>query len=243
MPVITPVKPRRAYMQIVDQIIGLIDAGEFADGSKLPPERELAESLNVGRSTLREALAALRVMGLIETRQGQGTFVSKSVAKESTEDDFSSYEAESPFAIMELRRSIEPAVAAAAASRHSEEDLERIVRRLHLAQHDESPEPIASDVFSRSDREFHLAIAKAAGNPLFVRVGKLIHELMSQELWLTLMRESSLATRGRWQEAIDEHWGIYDAIERGSAELAASRMKGHLIRVEQLMLEAEWEPE
>lgn len=73
--VFAPIKAKRVYMQIVDQIMDLIRRGEFPDGAQLPPERDLAEQLGVSQASFREALNALRILGLVEAKPGQGTFI------------------------------------------------------------------------------------------------------------------------------------------------------------------------
>jgi len=98
---------------------------------------------------------------------------------------------------------------------------------------------VLSDVFSEGDRKFHLAIARATGNPILVSVQTSISRLMGQKLWLTLMRETSVVTPGRWQAAALEHRSIYEAIEQREPERARQSVVAHLRTVERLMEEAE----
>lgn len=236
MSAFTPVKPKRVYAQIVEQIIDLIKSGEFPPGTQLPTERDLARRLGVGRASVREALSALQILGLVETKHGQGTFVSATQPSPALQPDTSLiYSEESPFAILHARMAIEPPIAAMAAAQRPDsavERLESIVDRVES-------EPGDTYTFSSGDRDFHLAIAEATGNSVLIGAMSGVCELMGQRLWLALMTRTSFAMRGRVQQGLDEHRGILEAIKLRDAKLAAERMDKHLHRVEQVMVEAE----
>ena len=236
MSALTPVKSTRVYAQIVEQIVDLIKSGEFPIGQQLPTERELAKRLGVGRASVREALSALQILGLVETKHGQGTFVCANGASPDLQADASAVlSEESPFTILQARLTIEPSIAGMAARRRSEAALRRLEAILDRVKAD------LCDVyvFSEGDRDFHLAVAEACGNSVLSATMSGIRELMGQKMWLTLMTHSSFATPGRWQQALDEHRGICEAVRLQDPELAASRMIQHLQRVEQVMIEAE----
>lgn len=236
----TPVKAKRVYMQIVDQIINLIRRGEFPDGAQLPPERELAEQLGVSRASLREALSALQILGLVETKPGQGTFICAEKIPSLLQFDASwLYEdEESPFTILQARKTVEPHIAALAATQRSEAALKRLEEILDSVEAD----PSDRNIFTEGDRKFHKAIAEATGNPVLLSMMWIVYELMGQKLWLALMMDSTLATPGRLQEALAEHRRIYEAIKAQDKEAAAARMREHLESVERLMIEAELVP-
>ncbi len=232
----TPVKSRRVYTQIVEQIVDLIKGGEFPVGKQLPTERELARRLGVGRASVREALSALQILGLVETKHGQGTFVRAAVESTRLQSDASwIYNEESPFTILQARLNIEPAIAAMAARQRSEATLQRLEAILERVR----TNPYDVHVFTEGDRDFHFAIAEAAGNPVIAAVVSGIRELMGQRMWRTLMTDTIFATPGRLQQGQDEHSWILEAIRLGNPELAAERMTRHLQRVEQVMAEAE----
>lgn len=235
--VFTPVKTQRVYMHIADQIKDLIRRGVFPEGSQLPPERELAEQLEVSRASLREALSALQILGLVESRPGQGTFISTGASSTLLGMDSSwlYQDLESPFTILQARKAIEPSLAALAAQQRSEASLKHLQEILDLV----GDYPSEPRVFYEGDRNFHLAIAEATENPVLLRMMSIIHELMGQKLWLTLMMDSTLATPGRLQQAVLEHLGVYKAIKAQDAASAATRMKEHLNMVEKLMIEAD----
>jgi len=237
MMVFTPVKIQRVYMHIADQIMDLIRKGEFPEGTQLPPERELAEQLRVSRACLREALSALQILGLVETRPGQGTFIcaGTSSALLGLNSSWLYQDLESPFTILHARKTVEPSLAALAARQRSYASLNHLREILDLV----GSYPSEARVFYEGDRKFHLAIAEATENPVLISMMSIIHDLMGQKLWLALMMDSTLATPGRWQQAVLEHQSVYKAIEAQDAESAAARMKEHLDMVEKLMIEAD----
>lgn len=225
-------------MQIVEQIIELINSGEFPPGSQLPPERELASRLNVSRAPVREALSALQILGLVETRPGQGTVVLAKTSPLLQHNATWLYDEESPFTILQARKAVEPEVARLAALNRTPEQLQRIAEIRHVVDEDlRDPR-----VFSQGDRRFHLAIAEASGNSVLLRMITIIHELMGQELWLALMQESTFNTPGRLQGASREHEAIQAAIRDGNADEAARLMRAHLESVERWMMEADLTP-
>ncbi len=235
---LTPIKQQRVYSQIVDQIIDLIERGEFTPGMRLPPERLLAQQLNVSRASLREALTALQMMGRVETVQAQGTFVC--ARQPNVLVDVSALNmGESPFTILQARKVIEPASASIAAASHTPASLDRIREILEWVEADSSEAHVVGEAFSEGDRRLHLEIARATGNPILAAAQQMIHDLMGQGLWLTMMRHSSFSVTGRWEEAVQEHRSIYEAICAGDATLAGVRMKTHLLRVERIMEHAD----
>ncbi len=232
----TPVKHRRVYTQIVEQIVDLIKGGEFPVGTRLPTERELAKRLGSGRASVREALSALQMLGLVDTRHGQGTFVCSTVESDRLQSDASwIYNEESPFVILQARLMLEPVIAAAAAGRCSGEILQRLQAILKRVETD----PHNAFVFSEGDRDFHFAIAEGTANSVIVAVAAGMRELLGQRMWRILMTDTVFATPGRLEQGQEEHGRILEAIRQGNPELAAEEMRRHLQRVEQVMAEAE----
>jgi GntR family transcriptional repressor for pyruvate dehydrogenase complex len=233
----TPIKTQRVYMQIVDQILDMLRKGEFHPGSQLPPERDLSEQLKVSRASLREALSALQLLGLIETRSGQGTFVSNKADSTLLRLDASLVyqDLESPFAILQARKAVEPSIAALAARQRSSETLQRLKEIQHLAESD------SLGLSSEVDRRFHLAIAEATQNPVLVHMMSVVYELMGQRLWL-LLRDATAAAPGKLHQYAEHHRAIYEAIARQDEAAAATRMQEHLENVERFMIEVELVP-
>lgn len=239
MTTFTPIKTKRVYMQIVDQIIDLVRKGGFGRESQLPPERDLAEQLGVSRASLREALSALQLLGLVETRSGQGTFVCPEAPAALLRLDASLLyqELESPFAILQARKAVEPTIASIAARQRSEEAMQRLVKIRELVESD----PHGQYLSSEGDRRFHLALAEATENPVLISMMAIVYDLMGQRLWL-LLRDATAAEPERLRQYAQQHRDICDAIEAGDAECAAQRMTRHLESVENFMIEVELVP-
>ena len=235
---LTPIKQQRVYNQIVEQILDLFDRGEFAPGMRLPPERNLAKQLNVSRASLREALTVLQMMGRVETVLAQGTFVCDK-PQAGLLDAAMLNAGESPFSILQARKIIEPAIAALAATSHTDASLRKIEEILEWVESDHSQIQVIGEPFSDGDRKFHMEIARATGNPILTATQQIIHDLMGQQLWVTLVRHTNFSVSGRWEEVRVEHRGIYEAICSSDATLAGIRMKAHLLRVEKIMEHAE----
>jgi len=234
---LTNIKQQKVYSQIVEQFIDFIESGKFKPRMKLPPERELVRTLGVSRASLREALMALEMMGILETISGEGRFISDKPHVPFRK--FLPNIGESPFTILQARKTIEPGVAALAAKQRNESAIQKIEAILRQVELDHSREQILGDVFSEGDRMFHLEVARASANAILISFQEVIFSLMSQDLWLALMRHTSLATHGRWLEAQREHRGIFEAICSGDSKEAASRMMAHLQRVEKVMVNAD----
>jgi len=171
---LTPHEPKRTYQYIADKIRDLIHSGEFALSDRLPPERELGKQLQVSRNVVREALMALEVSGYVETRHGVGTIV---VCTNPGSGAARGIEAGiSPSDIMAVRRSIDPEVAAIAAGAATEEDVGALREAVEGIMRDDAfPETEEVDW----SRIFHMRLAEATHNPVWV--------LVTQDVW-NLMR-------------------------------------------------------
>jgi GntR family transcriptional repressor for pyruvate dehydrogenase complex len=234
----TQVKQQKIYSQIIDQITALIERGDFLPGTQLPPERTLTQQLGVSRASLREALTAMQMMGMVKTVSGQGTFII-GLQKANPQNLSQSDLGESPFMIMQARKTLEPSIAALAASVRTDSSLRRIGEILDWVESDQSQAQVGGDTFSEGDRTFHLEIARATENGLIISVQERFYALVGQALWLTFMRSTSMATPNRWQESVKEHRSIYEAIRDGNQGEAAKRVRAHLTRVETIMEQAD----
>jgi DNA-binding FadR family transcriptional regulator len=211
-----PIEPRRLYRQIADQLRQLIQNGEFAVGSRLPAERDLAAKMGVSRPSVREALIALEVQGLIEVRVGSGIVV---IAREPVRllDN-----AHGPLEIIRARQMIECELAAVAARSEDSTlvpDLEETLREME------------SDITARTlpihgDRNFHLRIAQASDNsPLLAVVTQLFDE-RNGPLFARL--GSHFERETTWKQAVAEHRAVVRAIERHDPQAARKAMDSHL---------------
>jgi GntR family transcriptional repressor for pyruvate dehydrogenase complex len=213
-----PIEPRRLYRHIADQLRQLIQSGEFAVGSRLPSERDLALKMDVSRPSVREALIALEVQGLVEVRMGSGIVV---VGREPLRvlDN-----APGPLEIIRARQLIEGELAAVAA-RSNDSTLVADLR--------ETLRDMESDVSSRTlpirgDRNFHIRIAQASDNSALQAVVTQLFDERNGALFTTL--GGHFEREATWRQAVDEHRAVVDAIERHQPEAARAAMSSHLDR-------------
>ena len=213
------IEPRRLYRQIADQIRGLIRSGEFPAGSRLPPERDLARQLGVSRPSVREALIALEVEGMVEVRIGSGIYVLAGNGKPpSTEPEA----AAGPFELLRARYVIEGECAALAAK--SAKRLQ--VQAIEDALADMEREMVDTRQPLSADRVFHLRIAEATGNGALVAVVKMLWEERTGPLYKQL--EHHYDSPALWNAAMAEHRAVLKAIAQHDADGARSAMQRHL---------------
>ena len=213
------IEPRRLYRQIAEQLRALIAAGEFALGSRLPPERDLAAQLGVSRPSVREALIALEVEGLVEVRMGSGIYVT---ALESLAPTRGAESALGPFDIIRARQLIESELAAVAARQKSSVSLKRLRAAVKLMEDD-----IAHGVMPfRGDRDFHVALAEASDNAALVRVVTELFDERNNPLFEQLGRHFENARS--WRQAVAEHRAVLRAVAAGDVAGARAAMRCHL---------------
>ncbi|MFZ5945436.1 MAG: FadR/GntR family transcriptional regulator [Bacillota bacterium] len=222
-----PVKNEKMYIKIADQIKSLINEGVLKVGDRLPSERELSAQFNVSRSTVRESLTSLEILGLIEVRTGLGTFVCKpnqldnNIIGEELESNIS------PTELFEARLIIEPKLSQLAAQRATIEDVEEMAKVIEQAKHLEQNE---IDKFEELDRKFHLLIAKAANNEVLYRFEENINSERLGKLWGN-MKVKSLQKEGRMGRYKVEHQEIFDSIRERNPALAEKLTRKHLLDI------------
>ena len=225
------VKKTRVYEAIVEQLTALILEGEIKPGEKLPSERELCEQFGVGRNSVREATRSLESARLVETKQGEGTFVTaQPEALLPMISEKVSSDAESGIHhLFEARMVLEPQIAALAAERATAAELTMLEDTIQR-QHDAIE---GGRLGLREDTEFHLGLAEAAKN-------QFLHHLLSSLLnSLSEMRERSL----RRDENVrflswEAHQKILDAVSDKDKNRAMAGMIGHLVEIEGSEVEA-----
>lgn len=227
-PNIEPVKSTRIYAEIVRQIRSLVSDGRLKSGDRLPPERELADSFQVSRTSVREALRALESTGLIEIRAGEGAFV-REVSVEALVEPLALVILNQREAIAELyeaRRVLEPPIAGLAARRAGPDELAEMVRILE----EQAREVAAGRTGLLQDAAFHTAIGQAAHNRAITRIVTALMDLLTQT------REESLQTPGRAQRSHQDHRRVLAAIQARDDEGARQAMLDHLVAVEGLVV-------
>jgi DNA-binding FadR family transcriptional regulator len=213
------IEPRLLYRQIADQIRALIKGGEFTRGARLPPERDLARQLGVSRPSVREALIALEVEGLVEVRIGSGIYVR---APADAPPAGPTEAAAGPFELLRARYVIESECAALAAKSAKRAQLRAIEEAL-----DEMEREMESGVQPLpSDRLFHLRIAEATGNGALVHVIKLLWDERTGPLHRQLERHYDAPQL--WRSALAEHRAVLESIAKRDPGAARSAMQRHL---------------
>lgn len=228
----TPLKKRNHYEEIKDQLLGMILDGKLKVGDKLPSTKEMSERFGVGRSTTREALSALKAMGLIEIRQGGGCRVIRNVPLEITVPELDSLRLNRAtlLELLEARQALEVSNAAIAAAKRTDEDLAEFARLI-----DEMASSIGDDQEGeRTDLLFHLTLARATHNSIMVRLFESIANQLETAI-REIRRVEIYANKRVAERLYKEHSAIYEAVKQRNPELASRRMKQHLEHVENIL--------
>lgn len=227
----TPVKTRRIYEDIVEQIKQFITGGELKPGDKLLAEREMAERLQVSRVSVREAIKALEMLGFVDIRPGDGTFV-----RDTNTDDiirplamFLAVERNSLLDMFEVRRIFETATAGLAADRADSEEVEEI--RTLLEKMKEGLNLQDSEKGEEFDTAFHYAVAEATHNSLLTKLFRTVSEEFAKAI-STARRQLFLDSTDNAQKIIDQHTRIYKAIKARDSSGASEAMLEHLTYAE-----------
>ena len=212
---------RKLYRQVADVIMASIKSGEYAPGARLPSERDLAVSFKVSRPTVREAMIALEILGLVESRHGSGIYVTEHPPTQRGVDDLDI----GAFELTEARRLFEGESAALAATIITDEqlaELESIVADMVNENKRKQPGELA-------DRRFHVAIARATRNTAITSV---VENLWDIRYNSPLCRHMLERARGVGvQPRIGEHRRILAALKKRDPKAARNAMREHLGRV------------
>jgi len=211
---------RKVYEGILLQIHEIVQERNLRPGDKLPSERELSEQLGAGRSSVREALRALELLGLIETRRGEGTFL-KHYRHNRLIDILGFFilrDYKTKKDLVEMRKILELEAVRLACKRATQKHFEEMDRILAASM--ESIE--AGDIPTEEDYHFHRVICRSSRNSILHRIWVPLVEYSQNK------RSESLAREGRARNAIEEHRLILEAIRAGEEDVAVQRMREHL---------------
>ncbi|CAI3248780.1 putative transcriptional regulator, GntR family [Clostridium neonatale] len=216
---LNPVKNIKVYEVIMEEIKDIVKKGELKSGEKLPSERELADKLEVSRTSVREALKALTMLGLIESKHGEGNFI-KSNFENSLLEPLSIVFlliGSKNEDIIELRRIIEPEAAGLAAKNITESelrDLKEIMKELNNS--------LDAEICAQLDKKFHYKIAQASGNHLISTIMFSISSLIEKYI------DSSRIHNINKKVIKLQHEEIYKALESRDSKKASEYVKKHL---------------
>ncbi|QOY33910.1 FadR/GntR family transcriptional regulator [Anaerobacillus isosaccharinicus] len=210
----------KIYIEIIRELNHIIQEDELKTGDKLPSERELSERLNVGRSSVREALRSLELLDLIETRRGEGTFI-KSIGGHRLVEVLASFflrEKKARNDLAETRKIVEIEGLRLACERIDEAQLQNLEKLIEQSKKswDNGDFPVEEDYL------FHKTIVEACHNSLLLHI------------WISLVEYSKVALReslsreGRPEQSIKEHIQIYTALKSRNEEEAIKALRNHL---------------
>jgi GntR family transcriptional regulator, transcriptional repressor for pyruvate dehydrogenase complex len=217
-----PTKKVTAAELVVAQVRGLIERGEVRSGDRLPPERDLAQQLGVSRPSVRSGLKSLAAMGVVQIRQGAGTFITGGPPVLASEPlrFLAALHGFTRAQMFEARLVLEVAVAGLAAERAAPDKL--------MVISDETTGMFASlddpGLFLDHDIRFHQAVAAAAGNPILASVVEMVAKMFYE------LRHSRIHVAKDLKQAAEEHRAIYQAVRSGDPEKARAAMDDHLRR-------------
>lgn len=212
----------RTYQRLAEQIMGLIAAGEFGIGERLPSERNLADRFQVSRTSVREAVIALEVQDMVEVRGGSGIYVSRQ--PDSIKPIYVP-EGPGPFELLRARRLLEGEVAAQAADLRKDTDIDRIYSAL-ADMRDHCDDKRANEA---ADRLFHLRIAEAAGNGVLVHMVSALWDQLRGPIWVRL--EEHFHTPVLRQASLQDHQQVFAALVARDVVAARQAMHAHIDRV------------
>lgn len=219
-----PIQPNKVFEQIAEQIEKRILSGELRSGDRLPTERELAEQFHASRTAVREAMKTLAQKGLVDMRPGRGTIVidgTSLAVRHSLGLMMKVGHASSSASLVEVRGILEPEIAALAAMRATEEQINCLRKAVDVM--DASLQQ--ADAFIAADNDFHHALAQGTQNALILALVDSIVDLLSEQ------RKHIFSVSGGPERGQVHHKRILDAIMRHDAEAAREAMRAHLQQV------------
>lgn len=228
---------KRPYQFVGEKIKTELLAGHYKIGERLPPERNIAEQLNVSRTVVRDAMIMLELEGLVEVKKGSGIYVinkpdNLSASYNSQNKLNNEFKEIGPFEMLQARQIIESNIAEFAASQITKYDLIRMSEALEIEQQSLNN----GTQNDEGDKEFHLAIAEATKNTALVDTVKLNWEQRESSLmWKTL--HSHITDEDYREKWLEEHKTIFAALKKKDPIEAKNAMWQHLESVKQTLLE------
>ena len=224
----------RRYLAVAQNLLNRITSGDYPPGSRLPAHTEIAAQAGVSRATAREAFLVLEIIGAIEVRHGDGTFV-RGPAVRLGGNNGSPLDAP-PRELIETRLLLEPVVASLAAERM---DPERLAALSQLVDQQQAlvDEPDQVARFVTLGLEFHAGIAPACGNSVLADIVGQLVDIQRHPLW-ALVNQQAMSDKTSRQHQVDEHRAILDAVRHGRAELVGTEMRRHLGALDRTMFDA-----
>lgn len=214
---------QRRYLNVAQDLLMAITNGEFAAGERLPAHTDIAAKYQVSRPTAREAFLALELVGAIEVRHGDGTFVRRAAKVGGSEGSPLDVP---PRELIETRLSIEPVAASLAATRITSERISKLERYLDR-QADLVEDSTGVAEFVALGLKFHSDLAPGCGNSILSGIIEQLVNIESHPLWV-LVNQQGLPDPASRQVQVDEHRAVLKAVRGGDPLSAAEAMRNHL---------------
>lgn len=216
-----PVRQGNVSDLIMRRILAVIASEKLVAGDRLPPERELASLLGVGRPALREALGALKAQGRVDIRHGIGVFVADPEATRALRSAFYSEELDLE-GLFDMREVLELAAANWAAEKQDPEKLAALTEAYDVVTAASLETEVSWSKLKELDARFHLRIFEAAGNRFLARTQGVLQELLARGM------ETTLQVPGRLEKSRKDHQRIYEAIIAGDPAAARNAVRIHI---------------
>jgi len=221
----------RKPIYVVEQILKSLKIGDLKPGDRLPAESKLAELTGVGRTSVREALAALRLMGVVETKVGNGTFVRIIPDPDAIRSEISETikKSEEVFQLQEARAAFECGIVRLAAERFDNKDVDAFEKTLDKMR--QAAQASQYEDFVEHHKAFHLLIAKSTENAVIEETALSFLKIMEKEGWRDLERQYYLpGTHEFLKESVEIHSAIFEALRQQDEVLATELMQKHFVR-------------
>lgn len=227
------VEAEKKSTKVAAQILKIIWNGAFQPGDRLPPERTMAKEMGVSRHVVREALSALQIVGIIESRPGDGTYVHRASTSSTLEAQVMAVleENEDPFEVLEARRALEGGVMQIALTRLKAPDFAKLEALLLRMREATAAKDL--DAFLEADRLFHLTIAEATQNAVIRRAVLTLLEPMHQKLWKEMKRQYLFPRHS--QDLLKLHERILNALRSRDREVVRQAVEEHFDTVEKYL--------
>ena len=220
---------RKKSSLVAEKIIACIQQGIVKRGERLPSERTIAEELGVSRAPVREALSALKIMGVVDIIVGDGTYAKRDIQQRQSNSTAITMleENESPFEVLRARQAVEPKVIEIAAVEADEEDLTNL--RLKLGEIKKAIDSHDFEFYFQANRNFHLCIAKTTHNSILIRIMEFLFEVENQPLWREVCQKH-FSNFEHLNFYYPQHQKMLAAIEAGDRDRAKKLAFDHFSR-------------
>ena len=212
---------------IAEQIVDKIRNGEYSVGSKLPPERVIAEKAGVSRPSVREAISALQIAGIVQSRPGDGTYVCASLASNDLMLQAIAVleQSDSPLEMLQARKAMEIGVARLAITQGNDADIQKI-QDIWKKKYEKGRKGEYGE-YLKYAKGFHLSIARATKNSIIEKMmGKLLN-VTQQPLWINIRRKFYEEESSRIEEVLEIHNKIVEAIKERNTKKAIVALDVH----------------